>query len=348
MYTSGTTPELTWTTADADTNLLEITPGAYEHRDWFFTRPGTYVLQVHAKGHPSSAFQSSEGIDELTVASEVVRYTFHVGKLADVGVGITASNTSPDPGDTVTFTVTASNAGPDAATDTVVEVILPEGLSNLSATPPASGTFAPYDINGDLAGLGGDWSVGTLAAPQAPTAQTSRPTTTATLTFTAQVSANHALRGHPLIVVAAIEAGEEIGGSEVVELDQAGGNNVARVAITPTVIPNLPPLFQIERSVPETTRRGTKVGAPVQVRELNNLNGGATDTLTFSLSGDGAGDFDVNNVDGGVQIVVDTGYNGVRPFYNLVLHVRDGKDYFGNEDSSSDSSIAVHIIVPDP
>ena len=333
--TADTAPTLTWTTANADTNLLVITPGAYEHRDWFFTRPGTYVLQVHAKGHPSIAFRGSEGIDEITVASEVVRYTFHVGNLADAGVGITASNMSPNPGDTVTFTVTASNAGPDAATSARVRIDLPEGLTYV---PPSEQTTG-VAVNGDSV----IWNVGTLAAPPAPTTGNPNPTTTATLDITTLVKSDY--RGHPLKVTALIEAFEQIGGSVVVELDPLESNNTARVAVIPAAVPNLPPMFLVERTLPATYQVGTNVGAPVPVKEANNVNDATTDTLTFSLSGQGADDFAVNNVDGGAQIAIDA-LTLSSWHYHLKLHVSDGKDHFGNADPSIDHSIAVRITIP--
>jgi len=70
-------PVLTWITANVDSNKLEIYPNGYEYRDWFFTRPGTYVLSVRAKGHPGYDLDVAEN----TVTSEVVQYTFHVGDL---------------------------------------------------------------------------------------------------------------------------------------------------------------------------------------------------------------------------------------------------------------------------
>jgi len=84
LYTEGTNttdPHLTWNTANADSNELDITPGDYDHRDWFFTRPGTYVFSIRAKGHPSSTFKASQGIRADTVTSIARRYTFHVGDL---------------------------------------------------------------------------------------------------------------------------------------------------------------------------------------------------------------------------------------------------------------------------
>ena len=76
------TPNVIWRTDDADSNVYAITPGTYDHAFWAFTKPGTYVFHVHAKGHPNSA--PSVGaplIEAKTVSSEVRRYTFHVGDL---------------------------------------------------------------------------------------------------------------------------------------------------------------------------------------------------------------------------------------------------------------------------
>ena len=53
--------------------------------------------------------------------SDVREYTIHVGAEADLGVGVTVTpvagddTTSLDPGENVTITLTASNAGPDTA-----------------------------------------------------------------------------------------------------------------------------------------------------------------------------------------------------------------------------------------
>ena len=63
-------------------------------------------------------------------------------------------------GDTITFTVTLTNNGPDDATGVTLVDPLPTGLTFVSATPP--GTY------NSLTGL---WTVGTVAArgARAPT-----------------------------------------------------------------------------------------------------------------------------------------------------------------------------------
>jgi uncharacterized repeat protein (TIGR01451 family) len=71
---------------------------------------------------------------------------------ADLAIGKTVSNAQPSFGDTITFTVTASNNGPDAATNVTVADLLPAGLSFVSSTP-SQGTYSNTT---------GVWTVGTV------------------------------------------------------------------------------------------------------------------------------------------------------------------------------------------
>jgi len=339
-----------WATPDAGRNAFSITPGTYEHLYWVFTKPGTYVLGVHVQGAPAPSLGLPSGIHAVT--SEIREYTFHVGKLADVGVALAAApkdatDPSLDPGEEVTITVTASNAGPNEATKTHVRVDLPEGLSYVShSTNVSNDTYDSDDRNpvSTNAGLdnvinGVEWNIGTLQTPT--TQNTTDDGKPPTLTITARVK--NGTQGYPLKVTALIEAFERIGtSSEVVELDPLESNNTARVTITPTAIPNVIPMFLVERTLPVESQIGTIVGAPILVKEANNVNDATTDTLTFSLSGQGAGEFTVNNVNGSAQIAINTPSLSSW-HYHLKLHVSDGKDHFGNADPSIDHSIAVRI-----
>ena len=62
------------------------------------------------------------------------------------------SNPAPNVGDTITFTVTLTNKGPDAATNVEVSDQLPAGLSFVSAIP-SQGVYGPGS---------GIWTVGTV------------------------------------------------------------------------------------------------------------------------------------------------------------------------------------------
>jgi uncharacterized repeat protein (TIGR01451 family) len=71
---------------------------------------------------------------------------------ADLSVSKTVSDATPNVGDQITFTVTLSNQGPDAATGVQVTDLLPAGVSFVSANP----SQGSYD------NASGVWTVGTV------------------------------------------------------------------------------------------------------------------------------------------------------------------------------------------
>jgi uncharacterized repeat protein (TIGR01451 family) len=106
---------------------------------------------------------------------------------ADLALAKTVSNATPNVGDTITFTVTLTDKGPDAASNVQVTDLLPAGLTFVMATPS----------QGSYNSTSGAWSVGTVttATPQtlqilatvaSPTAQTN----TATITHADQFDPN--------------------------------------------------------------------------------------------------------------------------------------------------------------
>src|SRR5581483_5498904 len=99
---------------------------------------------------------------------------------ADLALSKGIDNARPNVGDTVTFTVSLTNQGPDAATGVSVRDLLPAGLTFLAAAPS----------QGSYASATGLWTVGTVAAGAAPTLTLqARVATAAPLTNTATVSA---------------------------------------------------------------------------------------------------------------------------------------------------------------
>ncbi|GBE23825.1 large cysteine-rich periplasmic protein OmcB, serovar C precursor [bacterium BMS3Bbin02] len=98
----------------------------------------------------------------------------------DVSITKTADVPTANPGDTVTFTVTVTNGGPDGATGVEMIDVLPAGLTLVSATPTL-GTFA-----------GSTWTLGALSSGASETlivvATIDAGTAGATITNTAALS----------------------------------------------------------------------------------------------------------------------------------------------------------------
>ncbi len=106
---------------------------------------------------------------------------------ADLAVTKTVSNPTPNVGDSVTFTVTLTNNGPNTATGVQVSDLLPAGLSFTSATP-SQGNYNPTT---------GVWTVGTVTTTspetlliEATVASPSPQTNTATITHSDQFDPN--------------------------------------------------------------------------------------------------------------------------------------------------------------
>jgi uncharacterized repeat protein (TIGR01451 family) len=118
---------------------------------------------------------------------------------ADLGLTKKVSDRMPNVGDQVTFTVTLSNKGPDAATNARVVDVLPAGLTLMAATP-SQGTYASFS---------GLWTVGTVIK-----------TTPQTLQLLVLVVSPNAMTNTAVI-------------SHSDQFDRRTGNNVASAAVTP-------------------------------------------------------------------------------------------------------------------
>ncbi|MGB5623761.1 MAG: choice-of-anchor Q domain-containing protein [Gammaproteobacteria bacterium] len=81
-------------------------------------------------------------------------YAFSPSVIADLAVSKSVDEPGPPEGATVTYTVSASNAGPGIATVVQLSDVLPSGITLVSAAP-SQGTYDSMD---------GTWFVGTLAA----------------------------------------------------------------------------------------------------------------------------------------------------------------------------------------
>src|SRR5262249_30269090 len=81
---------------------------------------------------------------------------------ADLAVTKTVDNPNPNVGDTVTYTITVTNLGPDTATNITLHDTLPAGVRLLSANP-SRGTFSQPR---------GDWTIRSRAAGDSATITT--------------------------------------------------------------------------------------------------------------------------------------------------------------------------------
>jgi uncharacterized repeat protein (TIGR01451 family) len=100
-------------------------------------------------------FGDAKGLDIWTynLSNTVIAPLVIVAAAADIRVRKTVSNPTPAVGANVTFTITATNLGPNNGTGVQVRDVLPAGLAFVSATP-SQGTYA--------AGTG-IWDIGNLA-----------------------------------------------------------------------------------------------------------------------------------------------------------------------------------------
>ena len=325
-----------WDSSDAQVAKMPVAPGEYERPMLFFTDRGTYEFQVHIRGNPD--IQADDPVSpDKSVTSDMREYVIHVGAEADLGVTATATPDNPSPSDTVTVTIAASNDGPEAVPATSVGVTLPPGLTYASHAP-AGDTFADRD------GVR-TWNAGSLESGASKS-----------LAITATVDAE--THGQQLAVEAAISGTETVTITETVNkvktirqypvpvLDPEPSNDTDTDTITVAGRPNTDPMFFVLRSVDERSAPGTKVGDPVKAADPDS-----GDTLKYSLTGTGADQFTTSSVAEGAQIEVADGANldyEVKPVYDLVLTVSDGKDADGNDDNYKvDHTIGVRINLGD-
>lgn len=326
-----------WNSRNPDVQLIDVTPGEYEHRSWAFTKPGTYVLRVHSKGKPedgNSLGLENTSVTSKSVTSDISHYTFHAGSLADLNVAVSANTEAPEAGGAVTYTVDAGNAGPDTAPHGEVTVSLPEGLTYdpvdtlVNTAAPADGAVTVTD-NGD-SGSTLTWQVGEMVDGYS-----------ARLSFKAHVGADTA--DQALEVTANIVARETLGHSEVAQLDPRDGDDTSTVIIIVTGTVNGPPLFNLAWSVEENAMPGTVVGR-IKVVEPDE-----DDVLEYHFAGDGHADFvAVGTADGvEVRVAASLDYEAGPQSYNLVLGVTDNKGPAGGPDPSTDHTIGLMIAVTD-
>ena len=180
------------------------------------------------------------GADQPDPTPEGAATASVLGQVADLSLAKTVDSAAPNVGGLVTFTLTASNAGPDGATGVVVRDLLPAGLSFVSA----SATRGTYDSASGL------WSIGGL-----PNAQN------AVLTLVARVSQTTAA---PIVNRAEVSASDQFDPNSSPNNLPSGENDEASVSITP--VPQAD-LF-VAKSAPASLNPGAPASYTITVTNL--------------------------------------------------------------------------------
>lgn len=125
------------------------------------TRTLTITAQVAAAALPSATNTATitGNLYDPNLVNNTSSATVSPGFAANLGITKTVSAQNPILGGSVTFTLTASNAGPSAATGVVVQDLLPAGLIYQSHTA-STGVYNPGT---------GQWAIGNLAIGATPT-----------------------------------------------------------------------------------------------------------------------------------------------------------------------------------
>ena len=154
------------------------------------------ALVVSPNPRTNSAAVSASDVYDPNIADNSANVT-ETPQLADLAVTKSVDNATPNVGDTITFTVTLTNSGPDSGTHVAVSDPLPAGLTYLSSSP-SQGT---YDSASGL------WTVGSVA-------------TSATLIISARV-----VSPNPLTNTAVVSHSDQF--------DPIAANNAGNVIETP-------------------------------------------------------------------------------------------------------------------
>ncbi len=316
--------------SDADTaNFSEVgmPTGQYKPLQFAFTKPGEYLVQVNVQGHVRAIAPPGEEnwdgpiSNEKSITSPVQWYTFHVGPEADLGVTLTHNDETPgDDTTTVTdrgasFSVTATNNGPETAEGVVVEVSLPVDLNYSPPNP------APANID-YLCGVI-SWKAGSLD-----------PGASRTLDFTAVVSTS----GPKSFTVDSVVHSSTVDDNEL--------NDTASVEVRTNSSVVTAPFFPgVTRSIVEHAVAGTHAGDPVAAINPDGRE------LHYALSGRCNDWFEAHS---NGQIVLRDGDHTLnydeQAEFHLTLHVSDEEitRMYGEIDLQTvDDSIPVLVQVVD-
>ena len=124
--------------------------------------------------------------------------------------------------------------------------------------------------------------------------------------------------------------------------NRSTGKSAEVVTSAPVPRQNRRPLFPSsedgQRTVPENTRAGLNVGAPVAAVDPER------DRLTYSLSGQDAAAFTIATRTGQIRTREDLDFE-TQPIYSVTVEVHDGRDRLGNTSTTIDDEQTVMITI---
>lgn len=153
---------------DAAITSVVLTPGVYDLSE--SALPGYSLQNIQCNGSDTDGSDGVELLDDEDVTCVFLNNDLGV----DLSIQKNVNNTTPNIGDTLTFTLDVTNIGPDEATDLQVTDQIPAGFSYVAAS------MAGGDVRDDSSptGTGLTWTINSLTS-----------STTVSLTFQATVLA---------------------------------------------------------------------------------------------------------------------------------------------------------------
>ena len=150
--TSTSNVTITQPAASLSSVCSNTNPTSYGANDGYVTVVASGGTAPYTYSWNTSPIQTTATVSGLSSGTYIVTITDSKGcitsctttfALTDLRIIKTTSNTNPTPGSTITFTLTATNLGPNNATNVVVTDSIKSGYNIISATPSTGTWVAP-------------------------------------------------------------------------------------------------------------------------------------------------------------------------------------------------------------